>query len=105
LVGQKADRKPLLTVVWNLGVKSTRFLGNINNKPYSTVSSVPTPKLSPAALPDNQDDNPILSYSFILGFEFELSGSYVFLWVDGLQAADHKMSSYLLQIGQYNVIK
>jgi len=25
--------KPLLTVLWNLGVKSTQFLGNFNDKP------------------------------------------------------------------------
>jgi len=29
----KNDRKPLFTVLWNLRVKSTQFLGNVNNKP------------------------------------------------------------------------
>jgi len=29
----KNDRKPLFTVLWNLRVKSTQFLGNFNNKP------------------------------------------------------------------------
>jgi len=31
----KNDRKPLFTVLWNLRIKSTQFLGNFNNKPKS----------------------------------------------------------------------
>jgi len=32
----KNDRKPLFTVLWNLRVKSTQFLGNFNNNPNKT---------------------------------------------------------------------
>jgi len=35
--GLKNDRKPLFTVLWNLRVKSTQFLGNFNNKPKYTA--------------------------------------------------------------------
>jgi len=30
----KNDRNPLFTVLWNLRVKSTQYLGNFNNKPF-----------------------------------------------------------------------
>jgi len=33
----KNDRKPLFTVLGNLRVKSTQFLGSFNNKPFSTM--------------------------------------------------------------------
>jgi len=31
----KNDRKPLFTVLWNLRVKITQFVGNFNNKPFN----------------------------------------------------------------------